>query len=483
VAGGDSAYVKVTFTPATAGNFSAALTFAHNAGGPVQVALTGSAPAPEVTLSLGTAFGAPENTVSIPVAMTNLNTGRPAGGLQFSVLLGDTVQAHFAGLEDTLSNAGFTVSTNTVGDSTRLIIFSPSGATIPPGTDIPLATLVYVLDPAAVLGSTIGLSTVNIEVADSLGLEIAATALDGELQIGIRGDVNLDGDVSILDLVKLVIILIGESPAPQIGTTAYNIADANADGAINIVDVIFQVNSVLGIAPKLIASGPTAPVIVSLDAVHTLSSGQKVVPVVFDANGLIAGAQFTFTFDPAMLTVGTPYLVGEARGLVTDSHVADGMMRAVVYGVTPGAGIKAGQVLYIPVTVRDGSPSLTLTDIILVNPSAQRVEVTPGETTVVVKDVSIPTSFALDDARPNPFNPSTTIAYEVPEQTHITLTVYNLLGQEVVRLVDQVQAAGRYEAVWTGINSRGAGVASGIYLYRIVSGSGYVDTKRMTLLK
>jgi hypothetical protein len=415
--------------------------------------------------------------------MTNLNTGYPAGGLQFSVLLGDTVQAHFAGLEDTLSNAGFTVSTNTVGDSTRLIIFSPSGATIPPGTDIPLATLVYVLDPAAVLGSTIGLSTVNIEVADSLGLEIAATALDGELQIGIRGDVNLDGDVSILDLVKLVIILIGESPAPQIGTTAYNIADANADGTINIVDVIFQVNSVLGIAPKLIASGPTAPVIVSLDAVHTLSSGQKVVPVVFDANGLIAGAQFTFTFDPAMLTVGTPYLVGEARGLVTDSHVADGMMRAVVYGVTPGAGIKAGQVLYIPVTVRDGSPSLTLTDIILVNPSAQRVEVTPGETTVVVKDVSIPTSFALDDARPNPFNPSTTIAYEVPEQTHITLTVYNLLGQEVVRLVDQVQAAGRYEAVWTGINSRGAGVASGIYLYRIVSGSGYVDTKRMTLLK
>ncbi len=484
---GDSAYVKVTFTPTTAGNFSALLLMIHNAGDPVQVALTGSAPAPEVTLSLGTAIGAPENTVSIPVTMTNLNTGLPVGGLQFVVLLGDTVQAHFAGLEDTLSNTGFTVSTNTVADSTRLIIFSTSGATIPPGTDIPLATLVYVLDPAAVLGSTIDLSTVNVEVADSLGLEIAATAIhadpDGELQIGIRGDVNLDGDVSILDCVELVIILVGESPEPQIGTTAYNIADANADGAINIADVIFQINSVLGISPKLIASGPTAPVIVSLGAVHTLSSGQTVVPVVFDANGLIAGAQFTFTFDPAMLTVGTPYLVGEARGLASDSHVADGMMRAVVYGVTPGAGIQAGQVLYIPVTVRDGSPSLTLTDIILVNPSAQRVEVTPGETTVVVKDAAVPTSFALDDARPNPFNPSTTIAYEVPEQTHIILTVYNMLGQEVVNLVDQVQQPGRFEAVWNGTNTRGAGVASGIYLYRIVSGSGYVDTKRMTLLK
>ena len=71
----------------------------------------------------------------------------------------------------------------------------------------------------------------------------------------------------------------------------------------------------------------------------------------------------------------------------------------------------------------------------------------------------------------------------MPEQTRITLTIYNLLGQEVVRLIDGMKAAGRYEVMWSGTNGRGAGVASGIYLYRIVSGSGYTDTKRMTLLK
>jgi len=53
----------------------------------------------------------------------------------------------------------------------------------------------------------------------------------------------------------------------------------------------------------------------------------------------------------------------------------------------------------------------------------------------------------------------------------------------LVRLVDQVQSAGRYEAVWNGTNITGTGVASGIYLYRITSGSGYTVTKRMTLLK
>jgi hypothetical protein len=109
--------------------------------------------------------------------------------------------------------------------------------------------------------------------------------------------------------------------------------------------------------------------------------------------------------------------------------------------------------------------------------------VTPTGIDTDNKNNSAPVVFSLGVARPNPFNPSTTIAYEVPEQTHITLTVYNLLGQEVVRLMDQVQAAGRYEVVWNGINTRGAGVASGIYLYRIVSGSGYTETKRMTLLK
>ena len=136
----------------------------------------------------------------------------------------------------------------------------------------------------------------------------------------------------------------------------------------------------------------------------------------------------------------------------------------------------------IPVTVPEGMrPGITLTNVVLSDLYGNTVPVRLGQTRVSV--AAAPTSFSLATTRPNPFNPSTTIAYEVPEQTHITLTIYNLLGQEVVRLMDQVQAAGRYEVVWHGVNSRGAGVASGVYLYRIVSGSGYTDTKRMTLLK
>ena len=70
----------------------------------------------------------------------------------------------------------------------------------------------------------------------------------------------------------------------------------------------------------------------------------------------------------------------------------------------------------------------------------------------------------------------------MPHQAHITITEYNILGQRVVNLVDQLKAPGRYIAIWRGKNERGAGVASGIYVYRLTSSTGFSETKRMTLL-
>ena len=200
---------------------------------------------------------------------------------------------------------------------------------------------------------------------------------------------------------------------------------------------------------------------------------------------MISGLQVTFTYDPATVVIGGPVQTGD--GLIWQHHAADGVYRLVGYSMVPGTGLRvsSGPAFWLPVSVtgEDGG-SLTLTEVLMAGPAANIIAVTLGTTTAAVnRAVALPTAFSLSNATPNPFNPSTTIAYEVPEQTHITLTIYNLLGQEVVRLVDQVQAAGRYEAVWNGTNLTGAGVASGIYLYRIVSGSGYTDTKRMTLLK
>jgi len=88
----------------------------------------------------------------------------------------------------------------------------------------------------------------------------------------------------------------------------------------------------------------------------------------------------------------------------------------------------------------------------------------------------------LGTNHPNPFNPSTTISYGLAEEGHVTLRIYTLLGQEVATIVDGVQEAGNRTVVWNGRDEYGRQVASGVYLYRM-DASGYVETKRLLLLK
>ncbi|MBI4552699.1 MAG: T9SS type A sorting domain-containing protein [Candidatus Latescibacteria bacterium] len=103
--------------------------------------------------------------------------------------------------------------------------------------------------------------------------------------------------------------------------------------------------------------------------------------------------------------------------------------------------------------------------------------------TTTVKLPPMPAAFALRPNRPNPFNPTTQIVYDVPQAAYVTLTVYNLLGQEVIRLVDAEQAPGRYEVAWDGRNVQGLSAGSGVYLYRLTTSTGFSQTHRMTLVK
>ena len=90
---------------------------------------------------------------------------------------------------------------------------------------------------------------------------------------------------------------------------------------------------------------------------------------------------------------------------------------------------------------------------------------------------SIPSAFALFQNVPNPFNPLTTIAYDLPEAIAVILTVYTITGQKVGTLVSGHQEAGHYEVTWDD-----RGFASGIYLYRLEAGS-FTDTRKALLVR
>jgi hypothetical protein len=94
----------------------------------------------------------------------------------------------------------------------------------------------------------------------------------------------------------------------------------------------------------------------------------------------------------------------------------------------------------------------------------------------------MPVTYALEQNYPNPFNPTTTITYQLPEQRDVTLVVYNILGQVVKSLVQNVQSSGTYAVRWDGTNDHGTGVSSGVYIYRLKAGN-FVQSRKMMMLR
>ena len=100
-------------------------------------------------------------------------------------------------------------------------------------------------------------------------------------------------------------------------------------------------------------------------------------------------------------------------------------------------------------------------------------------TTTGVNDLSngLPKVFRIEQNYPNPFNPTTGIVYDVPMQTHVRLTVFDVLGRKVTALVDEIQPAGRYKAVFDA-----SSLPSGVYFYRFNAGK-FLEVKKMLLAK
>jgi hypothetical protein len=110
----------------------------------------------------------------------------------------------------------------------------------------------------------------------------------------------------------------------------------------------------------------------------------------------------------------------------------------------------------------------------------------PGDATdfpVSVKQLAeIPNDYMLSNNYPNPFNPTTSITFSIPENSDVLLEVYNSLGERVRMLVNDNYSSGSYSTIWNGRDDFGYEVNSGVYIYRIVAAN-FVDSKRMILMK
>jgi hypothetical protein len=152
----------------------------------------------------------------------------------------------------------------------------------------------------------------------------------------------------------------------------------------------------------------------------------------------------------------------------------------------------------------DGHPDLTLKfnrdllvkaigdvqqgEVITLTISGELSDGTPfeGQDCMVIvggqSDPQAASSTEVMNSYPNPFNPTTTIAYSVFQTGQVALEIYNVLGEKVRTLVDQYQPAGDYEVIWDSRNDHGEAVSSGIYFYRLRAGD-LNETKKMVLMK
>ncbi len=160
-----------------------------------------------------------------------------------------------------------------------------------------------------------------------------------------------------------------------------------------------------------------------------------------------------FSGDPAAGTVGGDWSSSDATQPLTPALV-DSLLAGKVYANYHTATNPAGEI------------------------RGQLAFPTDAATGVAQVAANTPASFALFQNYPNPFNPSTTIRFQLAEAGPVELTVFNLLGQQVARLVDEVKAPGTYA-----VNFNGIALASGTYFYQLQDGLGQMQVRRMLLMK
>lgn len=229
------------------------------------------------------------------------------------------------------------------------------------------------------------------------------------------------------------------------------------------------------------AGGPSA----SLRPADGLSAKDEVrVQVDLSDMSRVKGYGFTVSFDPTQYEFvkaeqGSDNLFGSASPLFLTSSKDPGEVMIANAALTSQNGISGngGAAVLIFRKLGNVTGSFRLTNLLVLDAAG-------GVNPILdVQPLDLkPKSFGLDQNYPNPFNPATQIAYRLPEDSHVRLSIFNILGQQVRTLVNGRVAAGAYSVAWDGKDQVGRQAASGIYLYRLEAGQ-FSAIKRMTLLK
>jgi hypothetical protein len=245
---------------------------------------------------------------------------------------------------------------------------------------------------------------------------------------------------------------IGVYGGPQLDTTMFPLTDAS-----------------IRIAAAEVAVGDTFSLPVTV--VHTRD---------------LASSTMNIAYDPSRVRFVDARPAASDAGLsLTYSLTSDGNVSISVSGTQSiGRDSVVLEELVFTSTQKTGTTNLALQQVQCFTPTMSNIpvqQILGGNVTIgpagVRNHAGLPLSFWLSQNYPNPFNPTTRIRYSLPQRAHVTLSVYNIVGQKVKDLVDAEEEAGEHDVLFDAHR-----VASGVYFYRIQAGK-YVQTRKLLVLR
>jgi len=311
-------------------------------------------------------------------------------------------------------------------------------------------------------------------IADSTGYVLIHPVLDDGWIYAMDPDEILIADINlntvaweISDAVLLANYLVDpqDFPLSQIQLIA---ADCNGDNQQGtLADLIYLINVIVGISdPPKIGYGLDLSATISLDDLSQASGRFSV-----NYNSDIPAGGVLVRIEHHGAEIGN---VLPATSLTTHALDKDGILTVLIYDFEGGYIVPGSRLFEIEKESGEFNPSFTEIQV-----SDRYGNVVPAEGRVTV---SLPISYRLFGAYPNPFNSSTTIAFSLPAMSDVELTIYNVLGQQIRTLRAEAMTPGQGSLVWDGFNESGQPVASGVYLYRLEAGQ-FSATSRMVLLR
>ena len=204
----------------------------------------------------------------------------------------------------------------------------------------------------------------------------------------------------------------------------------------------------------------------------------------------VYGIQFDVIYDASKLSIESSDITSPLNIDVYSKVKEDGLLRVVMFDVN-GNKLHSNDktfsdIITLPFTAlnsKDVSTLVEFDNVIVAGFNGTDLEASFDNLSVDMYE-TLPTATSLSKNYPNPFNPSTTIDYDIAKSGHVSIVIYDLNGAEVKTLVNEFKsAASGYNVTWDGRNNSGQSVASGQYFYVMNAAGGFSSTQYMTLLK